>query len=123
MTPLEDAESQKILDEMSKNVSSLLRTIAPDCDRMILMCRWHGEFRNCSDMFTSSKTDDGFCCSFNTVSLAEGFAKEVKFGDSGESEDDYDYDDYPAYDDYGGGGDYEYEVESVGSEASYDSWY
>lgn len=34
--------------------------------------RWHGEYRNCSNMFTSSKTDDGFCCSFNTVSLAEG---------------------------------------------------
>lgn len=120
MTPLEDADSQKILDEMSKNVSSLLRTVAPDCDRMILLCRWHGEFRNCSDMFTSSKTDDGFCCSFNTVSLAEGFAKEVKFGDSGDSDNDY-YDDY--YDDYAAGADYEYEFETVGSAASFDSWY
>ena len=37
--------------------------------------RWHGEFRKCSDLFTISKTDDGFCCSFNTISLAEGFAE------------------------------------------------
>ena len=40
-----------------------------------MICRWHGEYKNCSDLFRSSKTDDGFCCSFNTVSLAEGFTK------------------------------------------------
>ena len=42
-------------------------------------------------MFTSSKTDDGFCCSFNTVSLAEGFAKlEEEDGDDDGNEDDDD---------------------------------
>ena len=53
-------------------------------------------------MFSSTKTDDGFCCSFNTVSLAEGFAKlEVDAADDsndGDYYDDYDGGDY--YDDY-----------------------
>ena len=57
-------------------------------------CRWHGEFRNCSEMFKPTKTDDGFCCSFNTVSLSEGFAKSPTIKqDSADSEDDFDYDD------------------------------
>ena len=61
---------------------------------LLKLCRWHGEFRNCSEMFKPTKTDDGFCCSFNTVSLSEGF---VKIGGS-EKEQDNQEDDY--YDDY-----------------------
>ena len=59
--------------------------------------RWHGEFRKCSDLFTISKTDDGFCCSFNTISLAEGFAKAATFESSKETYN-YNYDSYPNYD-------------------------
>ena len=86
-------------------------------------------------MFQSSKTDDGFCCSFNTVSLAEGFAKPERFDDGGDADEDYaygDYDDYGSYDygsydyDYGSGGsgDYggDYEYESIGGQASFDNW-
>ena len=36
-----------------------------------LCCRWQGEFRNCSKMFKVKKTDDGYCCSFNTFDVSE----------------------------------------------------
>ena len=80
-----------MLDSLGKDLSNLMKTVAPDCKRMALVCRWHGEFRKCSDLFTITKTDDGFCCSFNTISLAEGFAKPSKFENNDEPEN-YDYD-------------------------------
>ena len=65
-------------------------------------CRWHGEYRKCADLFKISKTDDGFCCSFNTISLAEGFAKAEVFEESKETEyyEEYDYDLPANYDEY-----------------------
>ena len=77
--------------------------------------RWHGEFRKCSDLFTISKTDDGFCCSFNTISLAEGFAKDETFEDSKETEY-YSYDSYPVYDYI-----YQYYNEAYGDSSQYDN--
>ena len=117
---LQDKNTQDLLDGMSGNISSLMRTLAPDCKRMIVMCRWQGEFRNCSEMFTSSKTDDGFCCSFNTISLAEGFAKPENLEEDSEGTNDYDYDYSAAYYDYGVGSDYEYS--DVGDNPAYDTW-
>ena len=113
---MNDTDAQDILDGMSQNITSLLRMVAPDCSRMILMCRWHGEFRNCSQMFTSSKTDDGFCCSFNTVSLAEGFATEELDDDSDSNDYEYDYDYGYSY----GFDDYQYE--SIDGQANFDDW-
>jgi hypothetical protein len=66
-----------------------------------MFCRWHGEFRNCSEMFKVTKTDDGFCCSFNTVSLSEGFAKSPTLEGGSDNEDDYEDFEYEEYIDYG----------------------
>ena len=89
--PIKDLALQRMLDSLGKDLSNLMKTVAPDCKRMALVCRWQGEFRKCSDLFSISKTDDGFCCSFNTISLAEGFAKPSKLENNEETEN-YDYD-------------------------------
>ena len=34
-------------------------------------CWWRGEEKNCSDLFDVRKTDDGFCCSFNTLDQSQ----------------------------------------------------
>jgi hypothetical protein len=53
-------------------------------------------------MFKVTKTDDGFCCSFNTVSLSEGFAKSPTLQEGSDNEDDYeDVFEYEEYIDYG----------------------
>ena len=39
----------------------------PSCSEFLLLCWWRGERRKCSDIFEVRKTDDGFCCSFNTL--------------------------------------------------------
>ena len=52
-------------------------------------------------MFKVTKTDDGFCCSFNTVSLSEGFAKSPTLHEGSDNEDDYEDFEYEEYIDYG----------------------
>ena len=109
MEPLQSEKIQEQLDNLGRSVSRLMRLVAPDCKRMMLICRWHGEYKNCSELFQSTKTDDGFCCSFNTVSLAEGFSKvELDVNSANDSTgpdyDDYGSYDYLDYDDYDGSG-------------------
>ena len=110
VTPLRNETIQEQLDGMGKNISSLMRLVAPDCKRMMLICRWHGEYKNCSDLFRSSKTDDGFCCSFNIVNLAEGFTKVDL--DASSDADNYDYDGYDYYGSYDFGSALDYGVET-----------
>ena len=47
-------------------VDSLLQ-VMPSCSEFLLQCWWRGEERKCSDLFDVRKTDEGFCCSFNTL--------------------------------------------------------
>ena len=68
-------------------------------------------------MFTSTKTDDGFCCSFNTVSLAEGFATPDGEAESGDEYDDDDDDGNYVDPDYYT----DMDINTV-SQASFDTW-
>ena len=108
MEPLRSEKIQEQLDNLGRSVSRLMRLVAPDCKRMMLICRWHGEYKNCSELFQSTKTDDGFCCSFNTVSLAEGFSKVELDVSAANASPEPDYDYYGSYDyldyDYEGSG-------------------
>ena len=42
-----------------------------------LVFRWQGSYTDCSDLFKLVKTDDGFCCSFNSISVQSSYAAEV----------------------------------------------
>ena len=58
--------------------------------------RWRGNYTDCSKLFKMTKTDDGFCCAFNTISVQSSYASE-----SGEEYDQSEYgDDDDYYDDY-----------------------
>ncbi len=45
--------------------------VSNNCGYMLLTCTWLGEKIDCDDYFETSKSDVGFCCSFNTVHLSE----------------------------------------------------
>ncbi|XP_078049298.1 sodium channel protein Nach-like [Augochlora pura] len=47
------------------DITDLMRRLTPKCSVLLTRCRFHDEERNCSDMFTFRKTQDGFCCTFN----------------------------------------------------------
>ena len=41
------------------------------CSDMIVSCHWQGTPHKCSELFDVRRTDDGFCCSFNTMAVDE----------------------------------------------------
>ena len=55
--------------------------------------RWQGNYTACSELFKMTKTDDGFCCAFNTISVQSSYASESgeEYDPSEYEDDDYDY--------------------------------
>ncbi|CAK9800138.1 Sodium channel protein Nach [Anthophora plagiata] len=47
------------------SITDVMKRLTPQCSSILLKCRFHGEERNCSDLFDFRKTQDGFCCTFN----------------------------------------------------------
>ncbi|XP_072744920.1 sodium channel protein Nach isoform X2 [Anoplolepis gracilipes] len=49
------------------DITKVLKNLSPQCMAMLLKCKLHGTYRNCSTLFQFRKTQDGFCCTFNYV--------------------------------------------------------
>lgn len=43
------------------------------CNEMLLYCEWQGKAKDCETLFRVSKSDNGFCCSFNIVTTRQQF--------------------------------------------------
>ncbi|XP_076658617.1 sodium channel protein Nach-like [Halictus rubicundus] len=50
------------------NISEIMEYLTPECSSLLMTCVLRGEEKNCSDIFSVSKTQDGFCCTFNYFS-------------------------------------------------------
>ena len=37
------------------------------CDELLIACQWQGKAKDCAEIFTLTKSDSGYCCSFNIV--------------------------------------------------------
>ena len=85
---IENRKLEKVFDDRKGDIAKLMGIVAPSCQRMLLVCRyytlqkvtdlifimnfrWQGDYRNCSKMFKVKKTDDGYCCAFNTFEVSE----------------------------------------------------
>ena len=66
---------------------------------------------DCSELFKMTKTDDGFCCAFNTISVQSSYASE-----SGEEYDPSQYEDDDYYDE-------DYDEEDYNDEDYDDEYY
>ena len=65
-------ELEGLIDRLGQgNLTTLMRKVMPSCSEFLRKCWWHGELKNCSDLFDVRKTDDGFCCSFNTLDQSQ----------------------------------------------------
>ena len=51
-------------------------------------------------MFKVKKSDDGYCCAFNTFDVSEGFATPATDDSAGDDEEEEEEDDYYDYYDY-----------------------
>ena len=63
--------TQDLINEHKENMSTLMLNAMHHCDVMMLGCFWQGKQYPCRDLFSVRPTDDGFCCSFNTLSIPE----------------------------------------------------
>lgn len=62
-------EQLEILDPDPKigswNVQKTFDSLAPSCDELLLVCRFRGVERKCSEFFKTRRTGVGSCCVFN----------------------------------------------------------
>ncbi|XP_076668593.1 sodium channel protein Nach-like isoform X2 [Andrena cerasifolii] len=49
------------------DVTNIMKRLTPPCSAVLQLCAFHGELRNCSSLFQTRKTQEGFCCTFNYV--------------------------------------------------------
>ncbi|PSN58038.1 hypothetical protein C0J52_02048 [Blattella germanica] len=56
---------QEVFKNRSFNMESLMKRLTQPCSSMLIKCKWRGKRTSCDSLFTMSKTDAGFCCSFN----------------------------------------------------------
>ncbi|XP_043256889.1 sodium channel protein Nach-like [Colletes gigas] len=49
------------------DIAELMMRLTPDCSAMLVLCYFQNEKQNCSDIFTVSQTETGFCCTFNYI--------------------------------------------------------
>ncbi|KAF5306574.1 hypothetical protein FQR65_LT07301 [Abscondita terminalis] len=65
-------QSQSFMDEFAHITSEVvfdpyntLKRLSPSCTELLSKCSWNGVVYNCTDLFVSEVTIEGFCCVFN----------------------------------------------------------
>ncbi|KAK2582164.1 hypothetical protein KPH14_004522 [Odynerus spinipes] len=49
------------------DITEIMKDLTPQCSVILLKCLFNGQQRNCTDIFSFDKTQDGYCCTFNYV--------------------------------------------------------
>lgn len=62
---------EHIFGGSARAIPPLLKEVMHKCEDMILVCIWQGKYMPCATLFSVRRTDNGFCCSFNTVRQSE----------------------------------------------------
>lgn len=53
------------LEELGYNTETMMFELRHPCDRLIKQCGWLGKVVRCEHLFRTSRSSEGFCCSFN----------------------------------------------------------
>ena len=62
-----EEEDDDDLELTGDQLTHYLEDLAQPCDEMLINCRFRGVDRKCSDIFRPIVTDEGMCCTFNTL--------------------------------------------------------
>lgn len=57
------------LVKLNYTIDKLMRTLAQPCESLLKKCYWLGKATNCSEIFRTTTSGFGFCCSFNYKAL------------------------------------------------------
>lgn len=53
----------------------LFGQLTPQCEQLLVRCRWMGTVKDCSDIFQMRKSMEGYCCSFNYIRPTDNFER------------------------------------------------
>lgn len=58
---------QELLDSNRFDVQKAMKKLMYPCTKLLHRCRWEGVIVDCKEIFKTSETYQGFCCSFNVL--------------------------------------------------------
>lgn len=84
-----------------RSSEEFIHQVMPRCSEFLIKCWWRGKLRNCTELFKVTflnhfpllvsfplsqvrKTDEGFCCSFNTVEQSQNLDISLILGPQGQ---------------------------------------
>ncbi|XP_011050525.1 PREDICTED: pickpocket protein 28-like [Acromyrmex echinatior] len=90
---IDNTTARQVLDKLDITVEALMEQLMQPCSALLLRCAWIGKIHDCSKIFKTIKSKEGFCCAFNShYKLNVGHMSKVKFFNSTDfnntSEDD-----------------------------------
>ena len=66
-----DMNTINIMNKYQRKIPLVLQKVMQSCSKLILACSWQGKTVPCQSLFSVRRTDDGYCCSFNTLRMSE----------------------------------------------------
>ena len=66
-----DMNTIDIMNKYQRKIPLVLQKVMQSCSKLILACSWQGKTVPCQSLFSVRRTDDGYCCSFNTLRMSE----------------------------------------------------
>ncbi|XP_048509629.1 uncharacterized protein LOC105687428 [Athalia rosae] len=67
------APGMAALAALGLSIEDLMHLLMQPCDKLLVRCAWLGHLYNCSKMFQTIKSIEGFCCAFNYHALFADF--------------------------------------------------
>ncbi|XP_023287594.1 sodium channel protein Nach-like [Orussus abietinus] len=61
----ENTKALRALERMQLSVDDLMLKLMQPCDKLLMKCIWLGKVYNCSKIFKTVKSIEGYCCAFN----------------------------------------------------------
>ncbi|KAF4533185.1 hypothetical protein B566_EDAN001727, partial [Ephemera danica] len=59
------------LGKTGLSIETIMKQLSPSCLDLLAWCRWKGEVKPCASLFRTTKSDYGFCCSFNYATICK----------------------------------------------------
>ncbi|KYN32298.1 Sodium channel protein Nach [Trachymyrmex septentrionalis] len=87
----DNAIARQVLDRLDMTVEALMKQLMQPCSALLLRCAWIGKVYDCSKIFKTVKSKEGFCCAFNYHYYVEHMSKVKPFNSTdfnNTSEDD-----------------------------------
>jgi len=66
-----DERGVQLIDKYKHNMTKMIRKVQHQCEDMLLLCKWDLKVVDCKDLFSMTRADHGFCCSFNVIKSGE----------------------------------------------------